>query len=483
MNILLTGATGYIGKRLLPELVDAGHFVTCVVRDKNRFEYGKKFKEAIHTIEVDFLKENASDAFPKDIDVAYYLIHSMSSSSKGFQEMEEASAGEFVRLLAPTNAKQIVYLSGISNHEELSPHLQSRKSVENILMSQTPEETAVTVLRAGIIVGSGSASFEIIRDIVEKLPVMVAPRWLNTLCQPIGIADVLGYLNAVALNEDFFDDCFDIGGPEVLTYKEMLYQYAEVRKLKRWIFIVPVMTPRLSSYWLYFITSTSYKLAVNLVDSMKLDVVCRDDRALKLSGIQPISYRQAVKDAFLRIDQNIIVSSWKDAYVSSHKKGRITDFIDVPAYGCFEDKQEYRVDDVAAAKKRIWSLGGKNGWYFATWLWKLRGVVDKFVGGVGLRRGRTHPNEIFPGDALDFWRVIIADEDTAPLLLYAEMRLPGEAWLEYTIIKDEEGNDILRQKATFRPWGIAGRAYWIVLFPFHDFIFSNMAKRIARGKK
>lgn len=481
MKILLTGATGYIGKRLLPVLIEAGHHVVACTRDRNRFEMLDSWAGKVTVVEVDFLEEPTPSLFPTDIDVAYYLVHSMSASIGGFEEQESRSATHFRTYLDATNAEQIIYLTGIVNEEEnLSPHLQSRLNVERILGES---RAALTALRAGIIVGSGSASFEIIRDLAEKLPVMIAPKWLDTVCQPVGIRNVIQYLTGVLKREDCYNQSFDIGCGEVLSYKEMLLGYAEVRHLKRYIFAVPIMTPRLSSYWLYFVTSTSYPLAVNLVDSMKVDVVCRDNVLGERLEIELFSYQEAVKMAFQRIEQNMVVSSWKDSFVSSLDKRTLEENMEVPSYGCFKDKKSRPIPGGSTDRilRNLWSLGGDRGWYYGTVLWKLRGYLDKLVGGVGLRRGRTHLSDIHPGDALDFWRVLIADQEKKRLLLYAEMILPGDAWLEFKIVS-ENGVDVLKQTATFRPDGVWGRLYWYAVIPFHAFVFNGMIRNIIKFK-
>ncbi len=353
----------------------------------------------------------------------------------------------------------------------------SRFNVENILKSG---RIPVTVLRAGIIVGSGSASFEIMRDIVEKLPIMVTPRWLNTKCQPIGIRNVVQYLTGVMLNEATYNNVYDIGGTEILTYKQMLLQFAGVRHLRRHIITLPVMTPRLSSYWLYFITSVSYPLAVNLVDSMKINVICRPNNLAEMLGVTLLSYKENVKLAFERIEQNMVVSSWKDAYTSSNTNPDLLQHIQVPTHGCFLDRRIKVIESSkATTSNRIWSIGGNTGWYYANFLWKIRGLMDKINGGVGLRRGRTNANELNPGDALDFWRVLVADKAAGRLLLYAEMKLPGEAWLEFRII-ESNGKPALQQTATFRPHGLKGRLYWYSVLPFHFFIFSGMLKQLTK---
>ena len=474
MKILLTGANGYIGMRLLSQLINLGHEVICAVRDEKRLSVDKETRSRIDVIEVDFLDDSKPNLFPKDIDVAYYLIHSMTSSLTDFDEKEALSAHMFNRYMADTDVKQVIYLSGIVNEEKLSKHLSSRKNVEDILYQGGFN---LTVLRAGIIVGSGSSSFEIIRDICEKLPFMITPKWVLTKTQPIAIRDVVRFLTGVIGNEKTFNDSFDIGGTDVLTYKQMLQQYAKARGFKNWIVTIPVMTPKLSSYWLYFVTSTSYKLAINLVDSMKMEVVAKDRRLQDILGIETHSYMEAIGMAFKKIEQNLVISSWKDSVVSGRIKQDLKKYIQVPKYGVLRDEQKRKIENEEVVLQNIWKIGGDNGWYYANWLWKIRGVIDKLFGGVGLLRGRTHPTKINSGDALDFWRVLLADKKEKRLLLFAEMRLPGEAWLEFRI--DE--NKVLHQTATFRPRGVKGRLYWYSMVPFHYFIFGGMISTIAKN--
>lgn len=471
LKILLTGATGYIAKRLLPVLLNDGHEIICCVRDLNRFNPSLSSSAKIKIIEVDFLNKFTLDKIPDDLDAAYYLIHSMSASTDDFDTLEKKSAVNFKERIQKTNVKQVIYLSGIINNPKLSKHLSSRKDVEDILAKGTYH---LTTLRAGIIVGSGSASFEIIRDLVEKLPIMIAPKWLNTKSQPIAVRNVIQYLSGILMNTYTYDKSFDIGGPEILTYKKMLLKFAEIRKLKRRIYDVPVMTSRLSSYWLYFITSTTYKLAVNLVNSMKIEIIGRKSELNDLLNIELITYQEAVRAAFDKIEQQEVISSWTDA-LSSHvfEKG-ISKFIEVPTFGCFKDKRQKRIANADKSLEKIWSLGGQYGWYYANWLWALRGFIDKLFGGVGMRRGR-YSHIIMAGDAIDFWRVIYASKEEKRLLLYAEMKLPGEAWLEFLI-----KNDTLYQTATFRPLGLLGRMYWFAMLPFHEIIFRGMINNIAR---
>ena len=472
MKILLTGANGYIGMRLLPLLLEMGHSIICAVRDETRLSVDKETRSQIEVIEIDFLKEQEENILPKDIDAAYFLIHSMSTSTHDFDELEATTARNFNKIVSDTAIQQVVYLSGIVNDDVLSKHLRSRKNVEDILYEGNFN---LTVLRAGIIVGSGSSSFEIIRDLCEKLPFMITPKWVLTKTQPIAIRDVISFLTGVLGNEKTYNNSFDIAGPDVFTYKEMLHKYAEARGFKNWIVTVPIMTPKLSSYWLYFVTSTSYKLALNLVDSMKIEVIAKDKRLQEILNIKPHTYIEAIDMAFKKIEQNLVISSWKDSMISGRFNENLEKHIQVPKFGVLQDEKLLKINNPDEVLERIWSIGGETGWYYGNWLWKIRGFIDKLSGGVGLRRGRTHLNRIYAGDSLDFWRVLLADKKAKRLLLFAEMKLPGEAWLEFRI--DE--NNILHQTATFRPRGLRGRLYWYSIVPFHYFIFGGMIKNIA----
>lgn len=482
MKILLTGSTGYIGRRLLPVLVEAGHHVICLVRDQRRFDwedFTEEFLTNVTVIEYDLNQPKGNDVIPKDIDAAYYLVHSMSSSNPDFTTLETESAQTFVALVNQTTAKQIVYLSGIVNDADLSDHLLSRKNVEDILAQA---KAPLTVLRAAIIIGSGSASFEIIRDLVEKLPIMIAPKWLKTRCQPIGIRNVIEYLQGVLLKPETFNQTFDIGGTEILTYNQMLYGFAKMRGLKRWIITVPVLTPKLSSLWLVFVTSTTYSLARSLVNSMKNEVICKDLRIREIVPTKVLGYQEALQLAFDKISQKNVVSSWKDSISLGTMNKNFLNNTFVPEHGVFTDKQQI---DFARTKheviENIWTIGGNRGWYFGNWMWRIRGLMDKMVGGVGLRRGRRSDTDLKAGDALDFWRVLVADKPNRRLLLYAEMKLPGEAWLEFRI-KTTDNINTLHQTATFRPLGLWGRLYWYSVLPFHGLIFPKMAKNIVVSK-
>ena len=473
MRVLLTGANGYIGKRLLPILVNMGHEVICCVRDKNRLTIDKEFEDKVQIIEVDFLKLKTIENIPSDIDGAYYLIHSMSSNTKNFDELESVTAFNFREKIEKTNVKHVIYLGGIVNETKLSRHLNSRKKVENILSKGAYPFTA---LNAGIILGSGSASFEIIRSLVEKFPLMIAPKWLLTKSQPIAVRNVIQFLSRSLFKEYTYNNRFDIGGPDILTYKEMLIKFGKIRNLQRRIIIFPWMTPVLSPYWLYFVTTASYKLALNLVSSMDVPIICNKNDLDKFLDIKLLDFNTAIENAFKRIQQNEVISSWIDSLVSGRMDTSLSKYVQVPSFGCFTDIKKRKISNTDRVLKNIWSIGGNTGWYYANWLWKLRGFMDRLIGGVGLRRGRTNPNSINPGDALDFWRVLLADRDNRRMLLFAEMKLPGEAWLEFKI--DE--NNYLHQKATFRPKGVMGRLYWYAVLPFHYFLFNGMINNVSR---
>lgn len=472
MKIFLTGATGYIGKRLLIQLLSTGHHVICSVRDRRRFDTTlyASHQHNLTIVEQDFTDESTLNVIDKDIDIAYYLIHSMSANDD-FSKAEKISAQNFSKIISQTRCRQVIYLTGIVNSVELSKHLQSRKDVEKALISPNYN---LTVLRAGIIIGSGSASFEIIRDLVEKLPIMVAPKWLKTLCQPIAVRNVIEFLTGVIDKEFTFNRHFDIAGPDIVSYKEMLLIFADERNLKRTIISVPVLSPKISSYWLYFITSTSYALAKNLVDSMKINVVAEENDLANQLNIKLLTYRESLKLSFDKIEQNDVLSTWYDSFGNYRYSKNVWSFLEVPNKGVFKDRRERNIVNEQHTLQKIFGIGGKNGWYYADYLWNIRGWIDKLFGGVGLKRGRKNKEMISAGDSLDFWRVLYASRDEKRLLLFAEMKLPGEAWLDFQI-KDGK----LIQEATFRPVGLLGRLYWYAVLPFHGYIFNGMIKKIV----
>lgn len=477
-KVLITGATGFVGKRLILYLLEQGHDIYALCRMKGTTIFAEE-KPNLHYLWGDLQQVEVLEGLPPEIDAAYYLVHSMSQIVSDLAKTELKVAEHFIQSLKNTKVKQLIYLGGIINdEEELSPHLKSRLLVEQILRDSA---IPTTILRASIIIGSGSASFEIIRDLCEKLPLMIAPRWVNTPCQPIAIGDVIFYLSQVLLNENCFGKIFDIGGPEILTFKELLLQYSQFRGLHRYIIEVPVLTPRLSSFWLVFITSIRFSLCFYLVESMKTSSVVKRDEIQKLLPHRCLTFVEALELAFQNIAQNEVVSTWMDAWDIENHLPQLDQYIEVPKEGCLKDEQKILIyDSKKAAIERIWRLGGQKGYYTLNWAWKLRGWIDRMIGGVGLNRGRRHPSEIFPGDSIDFWRVLRADKDKGDLILFADMKIPGEAWLEFKLQETIQGC-MLVQTATFRPKGLFGRLYWYSLFPFHFFIFRKMAKSLAGG--
>jgi uncharacterized protein YbjT (DUF2867 family) len=475
-KVLVSGATGFVGKRLVLHLLEEGHEIYALCRVKGTRLFPEE-RPNLQYIWGDLRDLQALEKIPSDVQAAYYLVHSMSEIVRDLSRIELEVAEHFVNSLKKTKVQQIIYLGGIINDEtHLSPHLQSRLLVEGILKKSG---IPVTILRASIIIGSGSASFEIIRDLSEKLPIMIAPKWVNTRCQPIAIRDVIFYLTAVMLNSECYRQTFDIGGPEVLTFKQLLQEYAKFRHLNRLIITVPVLTPRLSSYWLVFITSVRFSLCYYLVESMKISSVQKLDKIKTIIPHDCLTYRQAVELAFQRIAQNEVVSTWMDAWGVKDSNPSIEKYIEVPKEGCLRDVRTVSLKDTKeAAIERIWSIGGKTGYYSVDWAWKLRGFIDKMIGGVGLNRGRRHPTEIQVGDSIDFWRVLRADKKSGDLILFSAMKVPGEAWLEFKLEKNDS-SWILVQTATFRPRGILGRLYWIIVYPFHLVIFKKMAKSLA----
>lgn len=484
MHLLVSGANGYIGLRLIQALIEAGHRVTAVVRDPRRFPV-EGFVDGPGSLEVataDFLEAPDPSALPRGVDAAYYLIHSMGAGGD-FEEREARCARNFALLAAELEWRRILYLGGITPEGEspLSPHLRSRKEVENLLAAGP---VPLATLRASVIVGSGSASFEIIRDLCEKLPVLVTPRWVRTRCQPIAIRNVIDYLTGLLEHSETLGRSYDIGGPEVLAYRELLVRYCRARNLRRLFLSTRVLTPRLSSLWLFLMTSASFPLARALVDSLVVETVCRDETIRERIPVPLLTYDEAVERALVRIAQNRVPSSWVDALATGTLPARRFTSIQVPEHGVCRDSQQVPLAAPAARViERIWSLGGRRGWPSMNWAWKLRGTADRMLGGTGMRRGRRHPDELRSGDALDFWRVLLADRPHGRLILYAEMKLPGEAWLEFAIETPPDGPPRLRQTATFRPHGLRGRLYWWLVLPFHLWLFPRMARRLAAAEE
>ncbi len=471
--ILITGATGYVGGRLVPRLLESGYKVRCLARDasrlKNRWNGAEIFQGNV-------LDENSLNSALKGIDTAYYLIHSMGGDDE-FSKTDIIAAENFARAAENQNVKRIIYLGGlVSEDENLSKHLSSRLETGQTLRKFN---VAVTEFRAGVIVGSGSLSFEMIRYLTERLAVMITPKWVNTKTQPIAIRDVLHYLIEAIKVEDSIGEIIEIGGEDILTYKDLMNIYAEVRGLKRYFIKVPVLTPRLSSHWVGFVTPLPSRIAKPLVDGLKNELICKSTKAKELFNFKPISYKHAVELALQRNKDGKTETIWFSAYSSGVKKEASPVHL-TQKEGMIIEKRECIVNaNSESTFKAFTSLGGKNGWH-ANFLWRIRGYVDLFFGGVGLRRGRRSETELFPGDPLDFWRVEEIEKNKL-MRLRAEMKVPGNAWLQFQVEEVSNQNSILTQTAFYEPKGLWGLIYWYSIYPLHGIIFGGMIKAIKKS--
>lgn len=480
MKILIMGANGYIGRRLMPLLVEAGHDVVAFVRCHLRFNVPEEIAHKVEVIEGDLLYPLTLDVIPEDIDAAYYLIHTRSSSYSSFEAMELRCAQNFLYALRDTNCKQLIYLSELTHPITAGTHLCSSRVVEDVFHHG---DIPSTVLRSSIIIGAGGAHFEILRDIVEYLPVILAPKWINARCQPIGIYDTLEYLIGVLGNEKCLNDSFEIGGPEVLTYKEMLKKVAAKRGLVRTFIHLPITAPTISSYYIYLFTHTSYSNAHALIDELLGETEVEDTRIQEILPRKCFDFDSCLERSFDKISQNEVVSHWSSTQAGGGIHGKVQDYVHVPEKGCVKDEcVEYIEGEPKTAIDRVWGLGGEDGWYTFDWAWRVRGFLDKLAGGIGLRRGRTHQEYLAAGDTLDFWRVIVADKEKGHLLLYAELKMPGEAWIEWQLEEPEDRPPRLRQTATFRPKGLWGRFVWYLSLPFHRVLFGQLGRYLARGE-
>lgn len=471
MKILVTGATGYIGGRLVPRLIAEGADVRCLAREPARL--AGRFAGA-EIVQGDVFKHEDLMRALDGVGIAYYLVHSMSDNKRDFAESDRIAARTFGNAARKAGVARIIYLGGLGDDgERLSHHLRSRHEVGEILRGSG---VPVTEFRAAVIVGSGSASFEMLRYLTERLPVMIAPKWVNTRCQPIAIRDVLSYLVAELGVQRDGNVVREIGGSDVLTYREMMLRYATIRGLARHLVVVPFFTPRLSSAWVHLVTPIPARIARPLIDGLMNEVVVRHDEALHdFPAIRPMSYAQAVDRALNRYLTTGLETTWFDAVDVRRLPGNFAGLTE----GMLIDRRQERTSARARDVATVFSmLGGKRGWLYADALWELRGVMDRLVGGFGMRRGRRSATELRTGDAIDFWRVEAWDP-AGLLRLRAEMRLPGNAWLQFEAIPEPDGGSLLRQTAFFEPRGIFGYLYWYSLIPFHEFIFGNMAKRIA----
>ncbi|MFJ4832640.1 SDR family oxidoreductase [Streptomyces sp. NPDC088747] len=483
LRCLVTGASGYVGGRLVPELLEAGHQVRCVARTPG------KLRDYPWAGDVEVVKGDVTDAGSiaqalRGIDVAYYLVHALGSGSD-FEETDRRAARTFAEQAHSAGVRRIVYLGGLTPRgvpeRELSPHLRSRAEVGKIFLDSL---VPATVLRAAVVIGSGSASFEMLRYLTERLPVMVTPSWVHTRVQPIGVRDVLRYLVGSATMPDDVDRAFDVGGPDVLTYRDMMLRYADVAGLRRRLIVpVPVLTPRLSSHWVGLVTPVPASIARPLTESLRHEVVCQEHEIARyvpdLPG-RPLPFDEALSLALRRVREAQVVTRWSSADLPGAPSDPLPTDPDWAGGSLYEDERQLTVETSPEALwKVIEGIGGDNGWYSFPLAWAVRGWLDRFVGGVGLRRGRRDAERLQVGDSLDFWRV----EEIEPgrlLRLRAEMRLPGLAWLEMRVERDD-GRTRYRQRALFHPRGLFGHAYWWSVSPFHAVVFGGMARNITQA--
>jgi uncharacterized protein YbjT (DUF2867 family) len=478
LRCLVTGASGYIGGRLVPRLLAAGHEVRCAARRPDRLR-GHPWADRVDIAQADALDLEATRAALDGAEVAYYLVHTM-GSGRDFAERDRRAARTFAEAAAQAGVRRIVYLGGLSSGGELSPHLRSRGEVGDILLESG---VPTAVLRAAVILGSGSASFEMLRYLTERLPIMVTPRWVDTRIQPIAIRDVLHYLVGAAALPAHVHRGFDIGGPDVLTYRGMMARYAAVAGLPRRVVVpVPVLSPRLSSLWIGLVTPVPSTIARPLVESLRTEVVCREH---DIAGYVPdppdglTGFERAVELALRRIREADVATRWTSASLPGAPSDPLPTDPDWAGGSLYVDERERRT---TAPPEVLWrvveGVGGANGWYSLPVAWRLRGLLDRMAGGVGLRRGRRDPRRLRVGDAVDFWRV----EEVEPgrlLRLRAEMRLPGLAWLEMSV-RPAPGGSVYAQRAVFHPHGLLGHLYWRSISPFHGLIFGGMPRNIVR---
>ncbi len=473
--ILVTGATGYVGGRLVPRLLEEGYAVRLLVRDAARLQ-GRPWLSQVELVQGDVLKPETLIPAMVDVTAAYYLIHSM-SGSQDFHQRDLDAAGNFGQAAKAAGVERIIYLGGLGAAEaDLSQHLRSRQETgEWLRQSGVP----VTEFRAAIVVGSGSMSFEMIRSLTERLPVMICPKWVSTRVQPIAIRNVLDYLVAALAEPASAGEIIEIGGTDLLTYGEMMTQYAAIRGLRRWLISVPVLTPRLSSYWVHWMSPVPATIARPLIEGLRNEVVVRDAKAQQLfPAIVPLDYRTSVQRALAHLDAGRVETSWSDALATS--QGDAPPVILASHDGMLiERRQQLSHARPEFLFKAFTAIGGDHGWLSWDWAWRLRGALDRLVGGVGLRRGRRDPDELRIGDALDFWRVE-AVEHNRLLRLRAEMKLPGRAWLQYEAVKVNDSQASLTQTAFFASKGLLGLLYWYVLYPLHGLIFSGMIRELVR---
>lgn len=472
--LFVTGATGYLGGRLVPRLLDAGHAVRVLARSPRKLADRTWIDHPrLEVAEGDVADTAALAQAMRGCGASYYLVHSMLAAGADYRARDRQLAESFARAAADAGLTRIIYMGGLGETgPELSEHLSSRREVEHALAGG---DVPLTVLRAAMIIGSGSASFEILRYLVERLPVMITPRWVHTRCQPIAVSDVLRLLMACLDAPDTVGRTLDVGGPDVLTYREFMDLFAEERGLpRRHVLPVPVLTPRLSSLWIQLVTPISARIARPLAEGLRNPVVCRDDEALRLLPPPEMNVREAVRAALRHTEQQNVETTWSSA-------GPIPGDPSWAGGRSFADRWEVHVRaEPEAVFAAVCKLGGGHGYYASDWLWRLRGALDVLVGGPGLRRGRRDPERVSYGEALDFWRVTDIDRPRH-LQLRAEMKLPGEAALEFTLEPRDDGRVRLLQTARFVPRGLLGLAYWYAVMPLHGLVFRGMLGGIRRN--
>jgi uncharacterized protein YbjT (DUF2867 family) len=469
-RLLVAGASGYVGGRLVPLLLAKGYTVRCLARNPDKL-LAREWAAA-EIVQGDVLKPETLEAAFDQIDVSYYLVHSM-TGQKDFENTDARGAENFARAAKVNGIKRIIYLGGLAKQTKgLSAHLRSRQEVGRILGDSG---IPVTELRASIIIGSGSASFEIIRDLVSKLPVMITPRWVQSLCEPIAIRNVLQYLVACLSESRTEGKILEIGGGEVLSYARMMETVAEVMGRKILMIPVPVLTPRLSAYWLNIVTTVPMSIAFPLVEGLRNDSICTDRQIQEWVKIELLDFKESVRLALNSQLGGELISRWTEA-----SSGISESILQTNSSKVLQDKRAITTNvSPDQIFKLIQQIGGEVGWYYGTWLWKIRGLADRMIGGVGMRRGRRHPINIRIGDAIDFWRVE-KFEAGHMLILKAEMKLPGQAWLIFRVYENSNGSTTLEQTAMFLPSGWLGILYWYAIMPAHFLVFRNMIKNIVK---
>jgi uncharacterized protein YbjT (DUF2867 family) len=484
---LVTGATGYIGGRLVPELLAAGYRVRCLARTPEKLR-DYPWVGDVEVVKGDVTDEDGVAAAMDGVDIAYYLVHALGQGKKDFEETDRQAARTFGRRAHEARVRRLVYLGGLTPdgvpERELSPHLRSRAEVGHILLGSGPP---TAVLRAAVIIGSGSASFEMLRYLTERLPVMVTPSWIRTRIQPIAVRDVLRYLVGAADLPAEVSRAFDIGGPDIVTYRDMMRRYARVAGLPRRLVVsVPVLTPGLSSHWIGLVTPVPSGIARPLTESLRHEVVCADHdiaRYVPDPPGHPYGLDRAMELALRRVQEAKVTTRWSSASVPGAPSDPLPTDPDWAGGSLYTDEREAPVDATRASLWRVVEgIGGAHGWYSMSAAWAVRGLLDRFAGGVGLRRGRRDDEHLRVGDSLDFWRVEEIERGSL-LRLRAEMRMPGLAWLEMRAEEDDAGRAVYRQRALFHPRGFLGQAYWWSVYPFHAVVFGGMVRNIAAAAR